>query len=90
MAKYRLLLLLKSGIKKEDKTKLLASIKKWIGEVKNDKIEELGEKKLSYPVKKEKIADYVLMHFDADKLSADLNKKLLIEEAILRHLLIRD
>ncbi len=54
MKSYRLALLLKSDLKKEAKTKLVEDIKKLVGELKEVKENEIGEKKLAYTIKKEK------------------------------------
>ena len=89
MRKYKLVIVTKSDIKKEDREKLLIEIKKWIGEPKNDKIESLGERKFAYPIKKELKGDYTLINFEADTISAQLDKKMRIQDDVLRHLLVR-
>ena len=83
-------MLLKSDLKKEAKDKLYADIKSWVGNVASDKVDPIGEKKLSYPIKKAKSGEYVVYNFEAENVSDDLNKRLLIRDEILRHLLIRD
>lgn len=90
MRSYKLVLLLKSDLKKEQKEKLYDDVKKWAGEVNSDKIDTLGEKKLSYPIKHEKKGEYVVVNFEGETIPADLNGKLLIRDEILRHLLIRN
>jgi small subunit ribosomal protein S6 len=90
MKNYRLVLLLRSDLKKDQKDKLYEDIKKWIGEAKNDKIESLGEKKLAYPIKREKKGEYVMLNFETEGITDELNKKLLIRDEILRHLLVRN
>ncbi|OGH12370.1 MAG: 30S ribosomal protein S6 [Candidatus Levybacteria bacterium RIFCSPHIGHO2_01_FULL_36_15] len=89
MRSYRLVLLLKSGLKKEQKDKLLESVKKWAGNIKDEKIQELGEKKLIYTVAKQRSGEYVVMDFNMEKVNLDLDKKIVIEDDILRHLLVR-
>ncbi len=90
MKSYKLVLLLKSDLKKEAKDKLYADIKTWLGDVENEKAESLGEKKLAYPVKRAKAGEYVLFNFESDKVSTDLNNRLVIRDEVLRHLLIRN
>lgn len=90
MRKYRLTLLLRSGLSKEKRDKLILEIKKWIGDTKNLKDESTGEKKLAYPINKEKSAEFMIINFEAEKYSPDLDKKLLMEENILRHLIVRN
>jgi len=90
MRSYKLVLLLKSDLKKDAKDKLFDEVKKWLGDIKNDKVESLGEKKLAYKVKNARSGEYVSFSFEAETVGADVNKKLLIRDEILRHLLIRN
>ena len=90
MRNYQLVLLLKSDIKKEQKEKLFADVKSWAGEIKSDKVESLGERKLSYQIKHNQKGEYVVLSFESDRVSEDLNKKLLIRDEVLRHLLVRN
>ena len=90
MKSYKLVLLLKSDLKKDLKEKLFEDIKKSLGDVKNDKVVSLGENKLSYPIKHEQKGEYTVLEFESDKVNDELNKKLLIRDEILRHLLIRN
>ncbi len=89
MRNYQLVLVLKSDLKKDQKEKLFSDVKAWVGETKNDKMESLGEKKFAYPIKSARKGEYVVMSFDTEKVDNDLNKKLLIRDEILRHLLVR-
>lgn len=89
MRTYKLVLLLKSSLKKDQKEKILDNVKKWAGETKNDKVDNLGEKKLAYIITKQKSADYVALNFETERVAQDLDKRILMEEDILRHLLIR-
>ena len=89
MRNYQLVLLLKSDLKKDLKDKLFEDIKKFLGKLENEKIDSLGEKKLSYPIKKERKGEYVVINFDSEKIDTDLNRRILIKDEILRHLLIR-
>lgn len=90
MRSYKLVLLLAPDLKKESRDKLFDEIKKWLGVIKNDKIDSLGEKKLAYPIKRERRGEYAVMNFEAETVDLDLNKKLLIKDEVLRHLLIRN
>ena len=85
-----MVLLLKPDLKKEPKDKLFDEIKKWLGAIKNDKVDSLGEKKLAYPIKRERRGEYAVMNFEAETIDTDLNKKLLIKDEVLRHLLVRN
>lgn len=88
--KYRLVLILKSELKKEAKDKLLASAVSWAGKISNEKITDLGEKKFAYPIKGAQKGDYVLVEFESDSVSKELESKVRIHDDVLRHLLIRD
>ena len=83
MRTYKLVLLLKPDLKKEPKDKLF-------DEIKNDKVESIGEKKLAYPIKRERRGEYAVINFETEKLDTDLNRRLLIKDEVLRHLLIRN
>jgi len=89
MRKYKLVLIFKSDIKKEEKEKMLTDIKKWGGKMEKDKVIELGEKKFAYPIKKQLKGDYVLLEFESDRVEAELENKVRIHNDILRHLLVR-
>ena len=89
MRSYRLVLVLKGDLKKEDKQKVLSEVKKWVGDPKKEEVKELGEKKLTYPIKHAQKADFVAMLFDTDKIVDDIHKKLEIQDSVLRHLLVR-
>ena len=88
--KYRLVLVLKSDLKKEAKDKLLANVKSWGGKISSDKTTELGEKKFAYPIKGAQKGDYVLMELESDAVSSELENKVRINDDVLRHLLVRD
>ena len=90
MTSYKLVLLLKRDLKKDAKDKLFEEVKKLFGEAKDEKMESLGEKKLSYPIKKELSAEYVVFNFATDELNVDLNKRLLLKGEVLRHLLVKN
>jgi ribosomal protein S6 len=90
MKNYRLVLLVKSGLKKDEKEKLTKVVTSWIGKCDQEKVQDLGERKLAYPIKSNKTAEYVVLNFAAEALAADLDKRLVMEENILRHLMIKD
>ena len=88
--KYRLVLALKSELKKEEKEALLKSISGWAGKITKDKMTDLGEKKFAYPIKGAQKGDYVLFEFESDSVSPEMESKVRIHNDILRHLLVRD
>ncbi len=89
MRTYQLVLLLKSDLKKDQKDKLFDEIRKWIGKLSSEKIESLGEKKISYPIKKERRGEYVVLSFESDKVGEGLDRRLSIKDEVLRHILVR-
>ena len=51
---------------------------------------ELGEKKLAYPIKKELNGYYYVMQVEANKEAIqEFDRKIRLDETILRHLIIR-
>ncbi len=90
MKSYKLVLLLKSDLKKDAHEKLYTDIKSWLGDVEKDKAESLGEKKLAYQIKKARSGEYVVFNFESEKVGPELNNKLVLRDEVLRHLLIRN
>ncbi len=88
MRNYKLIVVLKGDIAKDKKKKMLESIETWAG-AKDTKIKELGEKKLAYTIKREKKGDYVAMEFGSENIAVDFEKRLINQDDILRHLMIR-
>ncbi len=89
MRDYKLVLILKSDLKKEAKEKLLKDVVSWGGKLDKEKIVELGEKKFAYPIKGNLKGDYVLVEFGSERISDELENKSRIQDGILRHLLVR-
>ena len=89
MRKYRLVLIIKRALDKKAVDNIMSEVKKLAGDVKNDKLTELGEKKFSYKIKKEQSGNYVVWEFEAEKVSLDLESKLRLNDNVLRHLLVR-
>ncbi len=88
MRSYKLVLLLKSDLTKEKKKKLLDQVEALAG-AKDTKTTELGEKKLTFTIKSEKKGDYVALEFGSEKIDPGFEKRLVIQDDILRHLMIR-
>ena len=89
MRKYRLVLILKRALDKKAADKIVADVRKLAGEVKNDKLTELGEKKFAYKIKKEQSGNYIVWEFEAEKVPLELEAKLRLNDDVLRHLLVR-
>jgi ribosomal protein S6 len=87
---YELVLVLRDSLSEADKKKLLDTVKKWLGEVKIAKEEEIGKKVLSYPIKKETSGFYLKFSLETEAtIPLDFEKRILSEDKILRHLLLR-
>lgn len=89
MRDYRLVILLKSGLSKEQKEKLLTEVKKYAGKLEKEQVVEHGEKKLFYPIKKERKAEFVELSFSSEKVTDELERRVGMRNEILRHLLVR-
>lgn len=90
MRVYELVLVLKSALTEVQRKKLVETVKSWLGEVKVKKEDEWGQKPLSYPIKKEVSGFYLTFLIEVNEgIPSDLEKRLLGNENILRHLLLR-
>lgn len=90
MRSYDVALIFRANTTGAQREKLLDSIKKWIGDSKVSKTEDLGKKAFAYPIKKETEGNYVILEVESEKgVPTDFEKRVLMEEAILRHLVLR-
>lgn len=90
MRLYDIALVFRSNTTGPQREKLLESLKKWLAEGKIAKTDDWGKKRLAYPIKKEAEGNYVILEVESEKgVPADFEKRLLMEEAILRHLVLR-
>ena len=89
MRTYELVVVVKSSVKEADRKKLLDQVKGWLGEVKVTKEEDWGQKALAYPIKKEDTGHYFQYFLEGETFSTDFETRLLQNNSILRHLLLR-
>jgi len=90
MRNYQLVLVLKKSLTDANRKKLLETVKDWIKGAKFTKEDEWGEKPLAYTIKRENSAFFVNYLFELkEELSKDLEKKLMANDDVLRHLLLR-
>lgn len=92
MKKYEIMFIVKSTQEANDIKATSEFMKSIITENKGKVVEfnELGEKKLAYPIKKEISGYYYVMIVEADNFAInEVNRKSSINENILRHLIIR-
>lgn len=92
MKKYEIMFIVKSTNESDEIKASAEFMKNIITENKGKVVEfnELGEKKLAYPIKKKMNGYYYVMVVEADNTAvSELNRKSSINENILRHLIIR-
>ena len=87
---YELMVLLKPEFDAESIKKREEVVKKLLGDgVTLKEVTSLGKKQLTYPIKKQTDAVYLLAHIEAEKLSVgDIEKKSKLVEEVLRWLVV--
>ena len=88
MRTYELVVVLKPVDEKERK-KTLETVKSWLGDLKVKAEKDWGSKALKFPIKKELTGFYVDFELEGNSVPTDLEKKLLLAETVLRHLIVR-
>ena len=91
MTKYEIMFIVKTTME-DDKIKAASETVKSLisGNSKVIEFKDLGKKKLAYPIKKEIGGNYFLMTVEASHdVIAEFDRKIRINEDILRHLIIR-
>ena len=92
MTKYEIMFIVKATMESADVKKSAETYKNLIETLKGKVVEakELGEKKLAYPIKKELNGYYYVMQVEANKEAIqEFDRKIRLDETILRHLIIR-
>ena len=92
MFDYELTLILDADLSSEDQKKLIEKIKKIIEDTKGrvEKTNDWGKKELAYPIKKKKMGSYFLWEIKVAPQDLDkIDKKIKIEEGLLRYLFLR-
>lgn len=89
MRTYELVLVLKPSLTISARKKMIDTVIDWFQKLKIVKKEEVGDKPLSYKIKKQTSGFFVDMVVEGDVIPSDLEKRLLNNEDVLRHLLIR-
>ena len=91
MPQYELMYILSSAVADAEEPALTKQITEFIVEVGGEiqKVENLGKKKLAYPIKRTRNGLYVLINFKAptDKIH-EIDHKVRVTAGIIRHLLI--
>ncbi len=90
MRTYELVLVFRPSLKEEERKKLLDTIKSWLKDMKLTREEEWWSKALTYAIKKELTGFYYALHLQSEKgIEKDFEKRLINQDQILRHLLVR-
>lgn len=90
MRSYDLVVVLRPSLKDVERKKLIDGIKTALKGMKVAKEEEWGQKPLAYTIKKEEAGYYLLFKLETEEtIPAGFEQKLLTNENILRHLLLR-
>ena len=92
MNKYEIMFIVKATMESADVKKSAETYKNLIETLKGKVVEakELGEKKLAYPIRKELNGYYYVMQVEANKEAIqEFDRKIRLDETILRHLIIR-
>lgn len=84
-----MVLVLKTSLSEANRKKLVETVKGFLKDAKVKSEEEWGQKALSYSIKKEVSGFYLDFLLELEKVPADFEKRLMANEDILRHLLIK-
>ena len=93
MEKYEIMFIVKNTIEDELVKKTAESLKSIITQGKGKIIEfkEMGKRKLAYPIKKELTGTYYVMKVEANhETIKEFDRKVLINENVLRHLILKE
>lgn len=90
MRLYELVMVMRPSLSEADRKKLIDSVKDMVKDMKITKEEDMGQKPLAYRIKKEIAGVYHALHLETEKsITEDLEQRLLHNDKIIRHLLIR-
>lgn len=92
MNKYEIMFIVRAAEESTNIKKTADTYKSLISELKGKVVEfkELGQKKLAYPIKKELNGYYYVMQVEASvEAIHEFDRKIGLDESVLRHLIIR-
>lgn len=85
-----MVVIVKPSLKEADRKKLIDSVKEWMKGMKIKKQDDWGQKPLAYKIKKEDAGFYYLWQLETEEsVPLDLEQKILRNENIIRHLMLR-
>ncbi|OGH17925.1 MAG: 30S ribosomal protein S6 [Candidatus Levybacteria bacterium RIFCSPHIGHO2_02_FULL_37_10] len=89
MRSYELILVVKTSLTDTLRKKLITGVKSLLKDLKIIKENEVGIKQLAYKIKREANGFYFDFTLEGETMPRDFEKKLLENENILRHLVLR-
>lgn len=90
MRLYDLVLVTRTSLSGPERKKLMDQVKTWLGDVKIAKEDEWGQKPLAYTIKKESAGVYSKLNLESENaIPNDFEIRLIRNDSVLRHLLIR-
>lgn len=89
MRTYELVVVVKPSLSESERAKLMDTVKSWLKGVKVTKEEDLGSKALAYRIGQDLTGHYFDLQLQAEAIAKDFEKRLLENESVLRHLLLR-
>ncbi len=90
MRHYELVLVVRPSVTEPNRKKLLETIQAFLGKVKIAKEEDWGTKALKYAMKKELSGHFYDLKLETDtSVPSDFEKRVLMQDEVLRHLLVR-
>lgn len=89
MRSYELILIVKASLTDVLRKKLITGVKTLLKDLKIVKENEIGQKTLAYKIKRETNGFYFDFILEGETIPSDFEKKLLENENILRHLVLR-
>lgn len=93
MNKYEIMFIVKADVSEEDEKNTVKAFEKVLTDMgaKIINSKDLGKKKLAYEIKKQVRGYYHLLNVECDsKAVKEFDRKALIDEKILRHLIIKE
>lgn len=92
MRKYELMFIVKTTMEADAASKIANNYKKVITDGKGNvtNFKDMGQKKLAYTIEKQVNGFYYVINFDADTATVkELDRRLRLDENILRHMIIK-
>ena len=90
MRLYDLVIILKSSLPEAERKKAIETVKGWLKNIKIVKEDPWGQKPLAYPIEREISGVYHFFALESENgITQDLEKRILGNDQIIRHLLIR-